>query len=84
MNIIAMFQLNLQFSNNKDSLKDYFEKAADKAISLTLTDNYTSMLSVKTKGNSVFVRLHRIFIHAGIDVIKEIAEFIKFRKKRLL
>ena len=80
MNIIAMSQLNLQFSNNKDTLKDYFEKAAGKAISLTLTDNYTSMLSVKTKGNSVFIRLHRMFIHAGIDVIGEIAEFIKLRK----
>lgn len=77
-----MFQLNLQFSNNKDTLKDYFEKAAGKAISLTLTDNYTSMLSVKTKGNSVFVRLHRMFLHAENYIIREIAEFIKFRKRR--
>jgi predicted metal-dependent hydrolase len=82
MNIIAMFQLNLQFSNNKDSLKDYFEKAADKAISLTLTDNYTSMLSVKTRGNSVFIRLHWMFLHAGNDVIREIAEFIKKRRNK--
>lgn len=77
-----MSQLNLQFSNNKDTLKDYFEKAAGKAISLTLTDNYTSMLSVKTKGNSVFIRLHWMFLHAGNDVIREIAEFIKFRKRK--
>lgn len=77
-----MSQLNLQFSNNKDTIKNYLEKETGKLVSLTITDNSTSMLSVKTKGNSVFVRLHRMFLQAGNDVIREIAEFIKFRKRK--
>jgi predicted metal-dependent hydrolase len=77
-----MSQLNLQFSNNKNTIKDYLEKETGKLVSLTITDNSTSMLSVKTKENSVFVRLHRMFLHAENDIIKEIAEFIKFRKRK--
>jgi hypothetical protein len=42
----------------------------------------TSMISLKTKGGIVYVRLHRIFLHAGNDVIFEIAQFIKNRKAR--
>jgi len=75
-----MFQLDLPFSRNIDTLKDYFEKATGKAIALTFTDNSTSMLSVKTKGNSVSVRLHKMFLQAESDVLEEIAKFIKNRK----
>lgn len=75
-----MFQLDLPFSRNIDTLKDYFEKATGKAVALTLTDNSTSMLSVKTKGTAVSVRLHQMFLYAGNDVIKEVTEFIKNKK----
>jgi len=77
-----MFQLNLLYSHNKNTLKGYLQKATGKTISLTLTDNSTSVLSVKTKGEEVFVRLHWIFLHASSDVIREIAGFIKNRKDR--
>jgi len=40
------------------------------------------MLSVRKKGNSIYVRLHRIFLDARHDVIEEIAVFIKKRKGR--
>jgi predicted metal-dependent hydrolase len=77
-----MEQLNFLFSHNKNALEEYFKQETDKTVFLTLTDNSTSMLSVKTKGNSVFVRLHWMFLHAGNDVIREIAEFIKKRRDK--
>lgn len=75
-----MFQLSLQFSNSKDTLKEYLEKITRKSVSLTLTDNYTSMLSIRTKNNSVSVRMHWIFLNADKEIIREIANFIKTRK----
>lgn len=77
-----MFQLSLQFSNSKETLKYYFEKVTGKSVSLNLTDNSTSMLSIKTKGNSISVRIHWMFLNADDDVIREIADLIKARKGR--
>lgn len=77
-----MEQLNFLFSHSKNALTEYFKQETDKTVSLTLTDNSTSMLSIRTKENSVFIRLHWMFLHAGNDVIREIAEFIKFRKRK--
>ncbi len=76
----AMEQLTLNFRHDEDYLKALFERSTGQPISLTITDNSTSLLSVKTKGETVFVRLHRIFLDAGANVVDEIAEFIK--KKR--
>jgi predicted metal-dependent hydrolase len=75
-----MLQLGLFFQNNKETLRDYFEKATGKPVSLTITDNSTSMLSVKTRQKTVLVRLHCMFLHAGNDVIIEVAEFVKKRR----
>lgn len=74
-----MEQLNLNFRHNENYLKNLFEKETGKNILLTVTDNSTSMLSVKTKDKAVSVRLHRIFLEAGANVVDEIAEFIKKR-----
>jgi predicted metal-dependent hydrolase len=75
-------QLRLPFVLNEDSLRDYLEKITGKSISLKITDNSTSMISLKTKGGIVYARLHRIFLNAGNDVIEEIAQFIKNKKGR--
>lgn len=77
-----MFQFSLQFSNSKDSIKDSLEKITGKSISLTLTDNSTNLLSMRTKGNSVSVRMHWMFLNADEEVIREMASFIKTRKGR--
>jgi len=77
-----MFQLNLQFSNNKDTLRDYLEHVIGKSVSLTLTDNSTNLLSIKTKNNSVSVRMHWMFLNASNEVIREIVSFIKARRSR--
>ncbi|OGW38387.1 MAG: hypothetical protein A2Y97_08095 [Nitrospirae bacterium RBG_13_39_12] len=77
-----MFQLGLFSENNKDSLRHFIENATGKNVSLTITDNTTSILSVKGRGKKFFVRLHWMFMHAGDDVLEEVTEFIKKRKGR--
>lgn len=75
-------QLSLSLSHDENSLRNHLEKATGKTISLKMTDNSTSMISVKMHGKNVSVRLHRIFLNAGVDVIREIAEFIKNKRCR--
>ncbi|OGW54370.1 MAG: hypothetical protein A2Y81_04520 [Nitrospirae bacterium RBG_13_43_8] len=77
-----MVQLSLQFSYSKDILKDYFEKMTGKRISLVFTDNSTSLLSMRTKDDSLFLRMHWMFLSAGEEVIREMADFAKRRKCR--
>lgn len=75
-----MEQLALNFRDNETHLKKIFEKTTGRGIALTITDNSTSMLSVKSKGETLYVRLNRIFLEAGTEVVSEVAEFIKKRK----
>jgi predicted metal-dependent hydrolase len=72
--------MRLFFSHSKDTLRDSLAKMTGEAVSLTLTDNSTSMLSIRKKDDSVTVRMHRMFLTAGEEVIREIAGFIKKRK----
>jgi hypothetical protein len=74
--------MSLQFSGNKDTLKDYLEKMTGKCISLFVTDNSNSLLSIRKKGNSAFVRIHWMFLNAGDEVIMEMVDSIKTRKGR--
>lgn len=64
-------------------LKSFIEKAAGVSIELTLTDNATSMLSLRhgPKGD-VYVRIHHMFLDAGAAVIEEIANFVKNRRNK--
>jgi hypothetical protein len=79
---VIMFQLSLHFLNSKDTFKNYLEKMTGKSVSLTLTDNSTSMFSIRTKGNLVSVRMHWMFLNADDEVIREMASFMKTRKGR--
>lgn len=73
-----MLQLKLFFNQNSTALRDCLESATGKAITLIITDNTVSMLSVRQMGRKkIFLRLHWMFLHAGDDVIREIAAFIK-------
>jgi predicted metal-dependent hydrolase len=73
-------QLCLPLGYGKESLGEYFSVTAGKPVSLTITDNSSSLLSVKTRGGMLVIRLHRIFLDADGVVIDEIADFIKHRK----
>ena len=75
-----MLQMRFLFSHSEDALRDSLAKMTGQAVSLTLTDNSASMLSIRKKDASVSVRMHRMFLTAGEEVIKEIAGFIKKRK----
>jgi len=72
--------MRLLFSHKEDTLRDSLAKMTGQTVSLTLTDNSTSMLSIRKKDGSVAVRMHRMFLTAGEEIIKEIAGFIKKRK----
>ncbi|MBI5664514.1 MAG: SprT-like domain-containing protein [Nitrospirae bacterium] len=72
-----MDQLKLIFQIDEDAFRGYLERATKKEVSLVITDNSSSMLSMKRKGNAVSIRVHRIFLSAGSEVIDEIAGFIR-------
>lgn len=76
----AVEQLSLPLTRDTVRLRDYFKGVAGRPVSLLITDNATSMVSVREKGKAVIVRLHRMFLDAGDDVITEIAKFLKHRK----
>ncbi len=84
MNVLYLYmrQLALPFYHDENFLKLFLEKAANKNISIVITDNSTSMVSIKIEGKSVSIRLHRIFLSAENNVLNEIADFIKNRKKK--
>jgi hypothetical protein len=70
-------QTELPFPCDEDLFRKRVEKALGKTISLTFTNNATSMISVKTRGSGTDVRIHRVFLGAKTPVIDEIADFIK-------
>jgi len=71
-------QLSLPFLRDEHSLRSSLKNMLGKDIGLTLTDNRTSMLSIK-KGQPV-LRIHRIFLEADESVIQAVADFIRNRK----
>jgi predicted metal-dependent hydrolase len=75
-------QLALPFSCDEDSFRSKIEGAVGKAVALTFTDNATSMISVRAKGSCPVVRIHRMFLSAGMPVIIEIADFIRSGRRR--
>jgi len=78
----SFHQLALQFSNNRETLKNYFEKMTGKHISLIVTDNSCSLLSIKKRSDKISVRMHWMFLNAGNEIIREIIDFIKNRNGR--
>lgn len=77
-----MYQTLLPFHLDEHSLKTFLENASGKSISLVITNNSTSMLSIKERNNVVIIRLHRMFLCAESAVLKEIADYIKRNMKK--
>jgi predicted SprT family Zn-dependent metalloprotease len=67
---------------NKDVLQDFFEKVTGKSLTLTMTDNSSTMISFKKRGTKISLRLHKMFYHADMEVLKEVAQFIMDKKKK--
>ena len=72
-----MQQLPLSFELNKDWLTDYLEKRSGRTVSLFITDNSYSILTMMEEKASVKLRLHRMFLSATNDVLVEIANYIE-------
>lgn len=77
-----MHQLNLPFSYDKNTMRDFLEKLTSRPISLSITDNATSLLSIRLKRDLISIRMHWMFLSAGDDVIRELGHFILKKKCR--
>jgi hypothetical protein len=64
----------------ENHLKQYLEERLNRAVSLVLTENSTSMLSARLHAGVLRVRLHRMFLNADSRVMSEIAAYLKNRK----
>jgi predicted metal-dependent hydrolase len=51
-------------------------------IQLSITDNATSMISVRKNKKEIFVRMHWIFLNADNEILEEISRFIKTARGR--
>ena len=70
-------QLPLPFAHDEHSLRDQLQQLTGNPLCLIITDNATSMLSVQKKAGGIEIRLHRMFLHAGPDICREVAELIR-------
>jgi hypothetical protein len=79
-------QLSLPFVRDERMLEDGLRRKTGKDLAVVLTDNGSTMISVRKKTAGMTVRLQRMFLHASQDVIDEVALFIrgKTRKTPLL
>jgi len=77
-----MSQLNFMFQSEEEVLRQHLEKGSGKAVSLVLTDNSTSLLSLRGDKYCAKLRLHRMFLSADAPVLDELAEFIKNKRKK--
>jgi predicted metal-dependent hydrolase len=79
MKDLADRQLNLTFGHSQSSLQQYLEKRLGRPLSLVLTENSSTMLSVRAKEGVLHLRLHRMFLNAHHEVLDEIARYLKKR-----
>ena len=68
-------QLALWPVNTERGIRQRLEDSTGRAVKLVLTDNATSLMSIREKGSYLAVRLHRMFLDAGEDVLAEIARY---------
>ena len=71
-----MEQMSIHFQPDESVLKNSIEKRIKKEISVVITDNSTSMISFRKGKAGLKLRLNRMFVSAGDDVLDEIAGFI--------
>lgn len=76
-------QLSFIFGHSESSLRRHLETSLERPVSLVLTDNSTSMLSARIKDGVVCIRLHRMFLDAGHEVIEEIVSMLRHRKREM-
>jgi hypothetical protein len=75
-----MQQLSLPLVPAEQDLRERLESTLRRPIHLVLTDNHVSMIRVRTAPEGIRLRLHRIFLDAGDEIIREVARFARTRK----
>ena len=79
--ILKNGQMNLPFGWDGKSLEERLRALTGRPLSLAVTENSISVLSVRRSGGKTSLRLHSIFLRAGTEVVSEIARFLESRKK---
>ncbi len=76
-------QLNLIYGSSLSLLKLYLEEHLGRSLILVLTENSTTMLSVRVHDHMLHVRLHRMFLNADKHVLDEIVSYLIKRKSAM-
>jgi hypothetical protein len=77
-----MEQIPLTLKHTEATLQYFFNMSFKQSVTLTLTENAVSLISARPKRDGISIRLHRIFQHAGTEVLTEIVEFIRTKNSR--
>ena len=79
-------QLSLAFDDapfwDGDSLEAAIGRESGRRLSLTLTDNRSVLLSVRRQKGVVMMRLHHMFLHAPLEVVRALARGLRRRTPR--
>ncbi|HVR71353.1 MAG TPA: hypothetical protein VMT87_10970 [Vicinamibacteria bacterium] len=74
-------QLALSFEDtplwDAASLQAALRREAARDVELTLTENRSVLLSFRRRGGTVLVRLHRMFLHAPLCVVRAVARGLR-------
>jgi predicted SprT family Zn-dependent metalloprotease len=66
-----------------EGLTHLFERVVKRNVKLVITDNATSLFSMRpSKAGAVSVRLHHMFLRAGDEVLGELARYIRSGRGR--
>lgn len=72
-----MQQLSFLLPLDEVTLHASLERKIRKDVSLTITDNSTSILSARMDKDILKLRLHRVFLHANDLVLNELALYVR-------
>ncbi|MDA8422489.1 MAG: hypothetical protein M0Z89_04060 [Nitrospiraceae bacterium] len=68
------------YGHSENTLKRHLEERLGRPLVLVLTENASTMLSVRLHDGVPRIRLHRMFLNAGNEVLDEITSYIKKSK----
>ena len=74
-------QLELAWQD-EDRLRRDIEAHARMSIDLVLTNNTSSIITLKPRGKRYELRIHRMFLHAGPDVVRALGQWIQAGRRR--
>jgi hypothetical protein len=63
------------------SLEAALHREAVRPLQLTITENRSVLLSFRKKDGAVLLRLHRMFLHAPLEVVRAVAQGLRRRNR---